>query len=133
MDRAKWRILHAPHGTAGGIDAKGNQQVYRCCSSRPRTGIKLNRPRSCWIDQRRRKRSTIADAHRGNGKCLAVRADERLTTSHSPEHAPMANCFGRFARFLRKSSRRLPRKVEGRTLTEGRAREFHLINTLTAD
>jgi len=44
----------------------------------------------------------------------------------------MANCFDRLMRFLRKRSRR-SRKVEGRTLTEGRACEFHLINTLTAD
>src|SRR4029450_8785955 len=56
MDRAKWRILHAPHGTAGRIDAKGIQRVYRCCSSRLGTGIKLNRHRSCWINQTRAAR-----------------------------------------------------------------------------
>jgi hypothetical protein len=101
MGRAKWRILHAPLGTAGRIDAKGIQRVYRCCSSRPRTGIKLNRHRSCWINQPRRKWSTIpkagwswgcvsaidsngrttwiADAHRDNGKRFVVHADEKLT------------------------------------------------------
>src|SRR5207245_6926051 len=36
MDRAKWRILHAPHGTARHFDAKGIQRVYRCSSARPR-------------------------------------------------------------------------------------------------
>jgi hypothetical protein len=51
MGRAKWRILHAHHGTAGRIDAKGIQRVYVCCSSRPGTGIKLNRHRSYWINQ----------------------------------------------------------------------------------
>src|SRR5207248_3910093 len=54
MGRAKWRILHAPHGTAGRIDAQNIQRVYRWCSSRPRTGIKLNRHRSYWINQPRR-------------------------------------------------------------------------------
>src|SRR5438874_6412850 len=38
MGRAKWRILHAPHGRARHFDAKRIQRVYRCSSSRPRTG-----------------------------------------------------------------------------------------------
>src|SRR5678815_5151307 len=40
MGRAKWRILHAPLGTARHFDAKGTQRVYRCSSARPRTGTK---------------------------------------------------------------------------------------------
>jgi hypothetical protein len=38
MGRAKWRILHAPHGTARHFDAKGIQRVSRCYSSRTWTG-----------------------------------------------------------------------------------------------
>src|SRR5437588_5833631 len=38
MGRAKWRILHAPHGTARHLNAKGIQRGYRCSSARPRTG-----------------------------------------------------------------------------------------------
>src|SRR5437899_4423455 len=38
MGRAKWRILHAPHGTARHFDAKGIQRVYRSFSSRIGTG-----------------------------------------------------------------------------------------------
>jgi len=44
----------------------------------------------------------------------------------------MANCFDRLEIFAKKFTA-TSRKIEGRTLTEGRAREFHLINTLTPD
>src|SRR5436189_5801100 len=37
MGRAKWRILHAPHGTARHFHANGIQRVYRSSSSRTRT------------------------------------------------------------------------------------------------
>ncbi len=38
MGRAKWRILHVPHGTARRFDAKGIQQLYRYSSAPSRTG-----------------------------------------------------------------------------------------------
>jgi hypothetical protein len=31
--------------------ANENRRIYRWCSSHPRTGIKLNRHRTCWINQ----------------------------------------------------------------------------------
>src|SRR2546423_13639146 len=38
MGRAKWRILHAPHGRARHFHAKRIQRVDRCSSARHRTG-----------------------------------------------------------------------------------------------
>jgi hypothetical protein len=57
MGPPKWRVPQVrflrvtPCGTTRKFHANGIQRVYRCCSSHPRTGIKLNQHRSCWINQ----------------------------------------------------------------------------------
>src|SRR5205814_796624 len=55
MGPAKWRLPQVrflrvtPCGTIRKFHANGIRRIYRRCSSHARTGIRLNRHRSCWI------------------------------------------------------------------------------------
>ena len=74
MDRAKWRILHVPHGTARHFDAKGTQRVYRCSSARPRTGTGV---KTYGIRLRDRKELTRGRILDGSGTIEGREGGER--------------------------------------------------------